>query len=111
MLGARRLENLERRPLASRLERGHPAGVDDELDAAAGTAHGAAVLGSQTLESRERSREELPVLPALRTRRHLLRREFIDKVMAEHARAEATPYDGLVWDLMMLELWLDSHPL
>ncbi len=43
--------------------------------------------------------------------RHLLRPEFIDSVMAEHTKAEATLYDGLVWDLMMLELWLDSHGL
>ena len=42
--------------------------------------------------------------------RHLLRSAFIDKVMSEHARAEATVYDGLVWDLMMLELWFQSHP-
>lgn len=41
--------------------------------------------------------------------RHLLRGDFIDKVMTEHARAEATAYDGLVWDLMMLELWLQHH--
>lgn len=43
--------------------------------------------------------------------RHLLRDAFIDRVMAEHARPDATHYDGLVWDLMMLELWLDSHRL
>lgn len=42
--------------------------------------------------------------------RHLVRGDFIDKVMSEHARAEPTPYDGLVWDLMMLELWLQQHP-
>lgn len=47
-------------------------------------------------------------LGALR-RRHYLRREFIDDVMSHHARPEPTPYDGLVWDLMMLELWLTSH--
>ena len=41
--------------------------------------------------------------------RHLMRREFIEKVMLEHACAEPTIYDGLVWDLMMLELWLQSH--
>lgn len=41
--------------------------------------------------------------------RHLLRGDFIDKVMQQHARTEATPYDGLVWDLMMLELWLHHH--
>lgn len=41
--------------------------------------------------------------------RHLLRGAFIDSVMEQHARPEVTPYDGLVWDLMMLELWLDSH--
>jgi asparagine synthase (glutamine-hydrolysing) len=41
--------------------------------------------------------------------RHLVRSEFIEKVMLEHACAEATIYDGLVWDLMMLELWLQSH--
>jgi hypothetical protein len=39
-----------------------------------------------------------------------VRGDFIDKVMSEHARAEPTPYDGLVWDLMMLELWLQHHP-
>src|SRR3546814_1808190 len=38
-------------------------------------------------------------------RRHLVRGEFLDRVMREHARPEPTPYDGLVWDLMMLELW------
>ena len=42
-------------------------------------------------------------------RRDLLRRQFIDEVMAQHARTETTPYDGLVWDLMMLELWLQQH--
>src|SRR3546814_10124204 len=42
-------------------------------------------------------------------RRHLVRGEFLDRVMREHARPEPTPYDGLVWDLMMLELWFDSH--
>jgi asparagine synthase (glutamine-hydrolysing) len=42
--------------------------------------------------------------------RQLLRGAFIDSVMANHARAEATLYDGLVWDLMMLELWLQRHP-
>ena len=42
--------------------------------------------------------------------RHLVRREFIDNVMFNHARAEPTHYDGLVWDLMMLELWLQQHP-
>ena len=42
-------------------------------------------------------------------RRHLLRGTFIDKVMTEHAKSEATNYDGLVWDLLMLELWLASH--
>ncbi len=42
--------------------------------------------------------------------RHLLRGEFIDNVMLNHARVESTPYDGLVWDLMMLELWLQNHP-
>lgn len=41
--------------------------------------------------------------------RHLLRSDFIDTVMKEHARAEETIYDGLVWDLMMLELWLQQH--
>jgi asparagine synthase (glutamine-hydrolysing) len=41
--------------------------------------------------------------------RHLLRGTFIDTILAEHTRPEATAYDGLVWDLMMLELWLDSH--
>ena len=48
-------------------------------------------------------------LNALR-RRHLVRDSFLDKVMTEHARAAATDYDGLTWDLMMLELWLQSHP-
>jgi asparagine synthase (glutamine-hydrolysing) len=43
--------------------------------------------------------------------RDLLRRNFIDVVRREHARSEATDYDGLVWDLMMLELWLQHHPL
>ena len=42
--------------------------------------------------------------------RHLMRSAFIDKVMSEHARTGVTVYDGLVWDLMMLELWLQSHP-
>ncbi len=42
--------------------------------------------------------------------RHLLRQEFIDNIMLHHARADHTPYDGLVWDLMMLELWLQHHP-
>jgi len=48
-------------------------------------------------------------LQALR-RRHLLKADFLDKVMKEHARPRATLYDGLVWDLMMLELWLQHHP-
>ena len=43
------------------------------------------------------------------SRRHLLRGSFIDKVMTEHPKQEATEYDGLVWDLLMLELWLASH--
>lgn len=43
-------------------------------------------------------------------RRNLLRGAFIDAVMRNHARPEATLYDGLVWDLMMLELWLQAHP-
>lgn len=47
-------------------------------------------------------------LGALR-RRHLVRGDFIDSVMGHHARPEPTPYDGLVWDLMMLELWLASR--
>lgn len=41
--------------------------------------------------------------------RHMLRADFIDRVMKEHARCETTDYDGIVWDLMMLELWLSSH--
>jgi asparagine synthase (glutamine-hydrolysing) len=41
--------------------------------------------------------------------RRLVRDAFIGKVMTEHARAEPTIYDGLVWDLMMLELWLQTH--
>lgn len=49
-------------------------------------------------------------LDSLRSR-DLLRRDFIDVVRREHARPEATDYDGLVWDLMMLELWLQHHPL
>jgi asparagine synthase (glutamine-hydrolysing) len=42
-------------------------------------------------------------------RRHLLRADFIDRTMSQHARPERTPYDGLMWDLMMLELWFSSH--
>lgn len=42
-------------------------------------------------------------------RRHLLRGDFIDRVTSQHRRPEPTPYDGLVWDLMMLELWFVSH--
>jgi asparagine synthase (glutamine-hydrolysing) len=49
-------------------------------------------------------------LDSLRSR-DLLRRDFIDVVKREHARQEPTDYDGLVWDLMMLELWLQHHPL
>lgn len=41
--------------------------------------------------------------------RYLLRGTFIDTVMTQHARAESSIYDGLVWDLMMLELWFQSH--
>jgi asparagine synthase (glutamine-hydrolysing) len=41
--------------------------------------------------------------------RHLMRSDFIERVMTEHARPEPTAYDGLVWDLIMLELWLQSH--
>jgi asparagine synthase (glutamine-hydrolysing) len=41
--------------------------------------------------------------------RHLVRSDFLDRVLMEHSRPEATAYDGLVWDLMMLELWFDSH--
>ena len=44
-------------------------------------------------------------------RRHLLRGDFIDRTMKQHARPERTSYDGLVWDLMMLELWLASHDI
>lgn len=43
--------------------------------------------------------------------RHLVRGAFLDRVMNQHARPEPTAYDGLVWDLMMLELWFDSHGL
>lgn len=43
--------------------------------------------------------------------RHLVRGAFLDRVMSQHARPEPTAYDGLVWDLMMLELWFDSHGL
>lgn len=48
---------------------------------------------------------------SLRTlrRRHMLRGDFIDRTMEQHARPERTVYDGLVWDLMMLEQWLESH--
>jgi len=42
-------------------------------------------------------------------RRHLVRGDFLDRVVSQHARPEQTPYDGLVWDLMMLELWFASH--
>jgi asparagine synthase (glutamine-hydrolysing) len=42
-------------------------------------------------------------------RRHLFRDDFIERVTKQHGRTEATVYDGLVWDLMMLELWYDSH--
>lgn len=42
-------------------------------------------------------------------RRGLLRADFIDRTMRQHAQPERTAYDGVVWDLMMLELWLGSH--
>ncbi|WP_193369799.1 asparagine synthetase B family protein [Pelagibius marinus] len=41
--------------------------------------------------------------------RHIISGGFIDEVRRQHARPARTPYDGLVWDLMMLELWFASH--
>lgn len=41
--------------------------------------------------------------------RHIVSGSFLDQVMRQHGRPARTPYDGLVWDLMMLELWFASH--
>lgn len=47
-------------------------------------------------------------LLALRARAYF-RPAFIDRVIEEHGKEESTAYDGLAWDLMMLELWLQRH--
>lgn len=40
---------------------------------------------------------------------HLFDRQFIDKLLNEHTGEHAKYYGELVWVLMMLSLWLDSH--
>ncbi len=38
--------------------------------------------------------------------RGIFRREFLTLVKSEHDRPERTIHDGILWDLVMLELWL-----
>ncbi len=38
--------------------------------------------------------------------RGVFRREFLTRMKAGHDRPERTIYDGILWDLVMLELWL-----
>src|SRR5258706_6369633 len=42
-------------------------------------------------------------------RRGVVRAEFLNELTTEHLNAHAGYYGSLVWVLMMLELWLQSH--
>jgi asparagine synthase (glutamine-hydrolysing) len=42
-------------------------------------------------------------------RRHIVRAEFIDRLMQLHQQSHAAYYGEFVWVLMMLELWLSSR--
>jgi len=37
--------------------------------------------------------------------RHVFREDFLDRVLDAHRESAASPYSGIVWDLLMLELW------
>ncbi|MFQ5348577.1 MAG: asparagine synthetase B family protein [Rhodothalassiaceae bacterium] len=43
--------------------------------------------------------------------RGIFRRDFLRHMKAEHDRPERTHYDGLLWDMVMLELWLRDRRL
>jgi asparagine synthase (glutamine-hydrolysing) len=42
-------------------------------------------------------------------RRGYMRGTFIDRMINAHENRRPNPYDGLVFDIMMLELWMQSH--
>jgi len=42
-------------------------------------------------------------------RRGYLQPAFLDRIIEGHGRAEPAPGDGIVWDIVMLELWLRTH--
>jgi len=42
-------------------------------------------------------------------RRRLLRRDFVERVRTSHRRPEVSSLDGLAWDIMVLELWLQRY--
>lgn len=42
--------------------------------------------------------------------RGFIRAEFLDEAVKQHREGHAAYYGELVWILMMLELWLQSHP-
>jgi len=48
-------------------------------------------------------------LQALKARK-ILRREFIDQLVEDHRSGFAAHYGGEIWSLMILELWLQTHP-
>jgi asparagine synthase (glutamine-hydrolysing) len=41
--------------------------------------------------------------------RELLRPEFLDGIVTRMRNGAAAPYDGVTWDLLVLELWLQSR--
>jgi len=41
--------------------------------------------------------------------RGYLQEPFLDRIIADHARSRPMPGDGIVWDIMILELWLQAH--
>jgi hypothetical protein len=42
-------------------------------------------------------------------RRGYLRHTFLDRLVADHRAGRDGPYAGMLWDLMMLELWFASR--
>ncbi|MFQ5467906.1 MAG: asparagine synthetase B family protein [Kiloniellaceae bacterium] len=42
-------------------------------------------------------------------RRGYLQPAFLDRIIEGHGRAAPAPGDGIVWDIVMLELWLRAH--
>lgn len=47
-------------------------------------------------------------LMAFKTRGYF-RDSFIQDIVDAHAHQDRSPYDGIVWDIVMLELWLQAH--